>query len=448
MTQSDNIHREKSTRIFWFGFLLGGLTKAPFLFGGYGADYDNFLVVQASRQIALDGRYYASRFPGNPLQEYAYSLMPGAPAWAYHAVTALLTAFAAGIFALILAQRRPHVLGWATAAFIFLPSFFVSGITALDYNWSLCFFLAAVLAAMGGRPVLAGVLLGLGTGCRLPTLLIGLPLLLMFRRERRLDAAGAALFVVSAIIVGGACFVPSYLTYGPAFLKFYDQPLMTPAKMAYKFVSELWGEIGLLVLIVVLFRLVRSKRLPPRDALFWPFAACALVNLLIFLRAPFEGEYLLPAAALLLLWIGPALSKRQAQALCAGFCVSMLIGVAHDFSPQGKLIEEIRVRDKMQRYAEKLVGTRSDRPPDAIVITSLYQPLVELQLGAPYATSIEHGGRFPDHYETFYRTVTRKQFDAFKAEGRPIYVVEDPSPGEVAAMGFDPAKEGARVIRR
>ncbi|HZH98196.1 MAG TPA: hypothetical protein VEX38_04435 [Fimbriimonadaceae bacterium] len=436
-------------KLFAGAFLLSLLTKLPFMGGAYGSDYDNSLVAQAARQIARDGEYYASRFPGNPLQELTYSLLPNQQPWAFHLLTALLSAAAAGLFGLLALQWRAKNPWLLTGAFILLPAFFVNSVTALDYNWSLAFMLASLYAAHRDRPYWGGVALGLATGCRLVSIFIGLPFALLFFVSGAKRPVRGFIFAVLAVLVSAACFMPAYRAYGMGFFQFYGGTSNIP-KLVYRMTAEVWGELGFLSFIgvaAVVWKGSRSTRSAgPRDRTIMVYVVSIILNFLIFLRAPFEGEYLLPAATLALLLVGRFFSRHQLAIVCAAFALSLVVGVAKDGSKRGKLVEELQDRNAAAAYADHLLKTRAERPENAVVIASQYQPLVELRSGAPVASSIESRGKYPDGYNGFYRSPNRKTFDEWISAGIPVYAVEGITPGDLELMGYNPADHGAKLI--
>jgi uncharacterized membrane protein len=123
-----------------------------------------------------------------------------------------------------LTGRRP----WDAAMFAVAPSLVLHGTT----NWDL---VAVALAGMAlcawaaKRPVLAGVLLGLGTATKLYPVLFLVPLVLLCWRARRL--APGIVTAVATLLTAGAVTLPVYLT-APSYadvegrqVKVLDSPL-------------------------------------------------------------------------------------------------------------------------------------------------------------------------------------------------------------------------------
>mgnify|MGYP000064712299 CR=1 FL=1 len=423
-----------------FAVAMAGM--APFVWGGYGSDYDNGLVIQASRMIRLYGDYFASRLPGYPLQEYVYSLLPGPAPWAYHLVTVAFSALGAAIFFLLAKSLDAPAPALLTTCFALLPGFFVNSFTALDYNWSLALLLASLLACRSARPWVAGALLGLAAGVRLPNLAVGLPFLIAF------SGFGRLWFAASAIAVAAAAFLPVYGAYGWSFLAIPSQPVSSPVRVIYGLGPEVWGELGALAILwLVIATWPRLAARFKNDPFRMAAGIAVLVNLAIFARAPYEGEYLLPAAAILLLLVGAFLSARSAIWLAGSFAFSLVVGVSKDLRPMGKLVEEMALRTARTEYARKLAAGRSSLPPNAVIITSIYQPLIELELAAPVASSIVQRGRFPERWMGFQRLLMRPELDRLRASGVPVFTVKELSRGDVGGMGYDPREVGVPILR-
>lgn len=416
-------------------FFLSLLSKLPFLAGGYGMDYDNLLLIQAGQQIRAEGEYFASRFPGYPVVEAAYALFPAsAPPSAYHLLVAVLGSVAVAAFYGI-ARRLTTQPVPITLAFALVPSLFTNSVTAMDYVWALAFFLLALLGALSGRPVLSGVLLGLAVGCRLTTLFVGLPLLLLHPGRDKVR------FVVPLLLVSAASYLPAAIAYGPGFLTYYPQGQIPLPKVGYMLTVEVWGAVGsLAVAVMAVLALVRRPSLDLPKNLKIAFGLSILICAAIFVKAPLEGEYLLPAVPLFLLLLAPRLGRRSWLTLAAAFALSLFVGIGRDLSWHGNLLDELATRASRDRYIREVLARKFDGP----VVTGAHQPLIEILLGHRPATSIQN--REPATGPPgFHRAPTRRQFEEWLDQG-PVYVLDDISPGVIAEIGFDPAAEGATVV--
>src|SRR5919206_2523712 len=137
--------------------------------------------------------------------------------WFYNANALVLSALAVATAAVILALRRRRP--WDAAIFAVSPILFVTA----TVNWD---FLAIGLAAFGllawarRRPVLAGVLLGLGGAAKLwPLFLIG-PLFVLALRSRRVREG--VLATAGATVAWAVVNAPVFLLYRSSWERFFE----------------------------------------------------------------------------------------------------------------------------------------------------------------------------------------------------------------------------------
>ena len=231
------------------------LTRLPWIASGYGSDPDGYRVVIVARQIAHSGVYEASRLPGYPVYEYLTALTAWHAPWVSNAVTALFSTGAFVFFALIareLGVRRYLLIALALAM---TPVIYISSCCTMDYIPALAAQLAASYAVLRGRPVAAGVLLGLGVGCRITAGALVLPLCLWMLMELapRQALRQCLLFGGTLLLTGALCFLPVWRRYGADFFSFYDNDGYPPLAVVYSRALPLvWGTLGLVALLALL----------------------------------------------------------------------------------------------------------------------------------------------------------------------------------------------------
>lgn len=137
--------------------------------------------------------------------------------WFYDANVLVLSALALATLGVILALRRRRP--WDAAIFAVSPILFITA----TVNWD---FLAIGLAAFGlyawvrRRPVLAGVLIGLGGAAKLWPLFILGPILILALRSRRIrEALYAFVGAIAAWVLVNA---PVFLLYRESWNRFFD----------------------------------------------------------------------------------------------------------------------------------------------------------------------------------------------------------------------------------
>ena len=191
-------------------FAITLLSRFPFLGPGYGLDPDAWRLASTARLISETGQYHESRSPGHPVQELTCSLLWRAGPIALNGVTALLSAIAVCFFAETLFALGSRVVFAPALALAFCPVVYVNSVNAMDYVWALAFLLGALCFAIRGRPVVAGLFLGLATGTRITSAAAILPLGLLLGYRRR----NLLLFVGSTVVTAILLYLPSYLREG------------------------------------------------------------------------------------------------------------------------------------------------------------------------------------------------------------------------------------------
>jgi hypothetical protein len=323
------------------------LSRLPFLDAGYGVHVDAWRVARVAREVAMTGEYSVSRFPGYPLQEIVCSwFWQGGPI-ILNGLSALFSAAAATAFAEIarkLQCRHWWLAGLALAA---TPIFFISSVCSKDFVWAIAFVLLSVLASLHGKSVVAGMLLGLATGCRITSLAMLLPIGLILvgqgsgRKFRSLLGFALAALVTSALL-----FSPVWLRYGTTFFTFYDIHRPDWMTMMRRGTVEVWGSLGLVGLTIALGALIlKRKKIPPPDQ--WIVAAllCAtVIYVAAYLRLPDQAGYLVPIVPCVLLLLNMLTPRRIWQAVC----LLLIVAPLADVWPRGFTAGAI-FRDRVER---------------------------------------------------------------------------------------------------
>jgi len=325
----------QDNEIFFFGFtcLIIFVSRLPFIFEEYGTDPDAWGVVFAARMIsARGGGYYVSRFPGNPLQEYTYSLLWRGGPLVLNGMTALLSGAAAAFLVLSVKKLGGQLPLLTGLAFACIPVVYINSVNSMDYLWAECFVLGSLYFLLKDRAIVSGLFLGLAIGTRITSAAMFLPLgiLLFVRSRRKLEVVR---FVLTALAVGGTCFLPAFQKYGTSFLKFSEfqkMPLTTVVKLI---TLDIWGLCGLFVLgvlsIYLLYRVLKPRRvknIPPH----WGIWAMVIgLYSVIYLRLPHESGYLIPILPFFLILLNGWLARRALLFVGLGMMISpFLLGVS------------------------------------------------------------------------------------------------------------------------
>ena len=367
-------------------------TRLPWIGSGYGSDPDGYRVVIVARQIARSGVYEASRLPGFPAYEYLTALSAWSAPWVSNLVTALFSVASFVLFAVISRELgvRRYVL--IALAFAMTPVVYLSSCCTMDYIPALAGQLAATYAVLRRRPVLAGVLLGLGVGCRITAGALALPLCLwiLLSTARAAGLRQCLAFGGTLLLTAALCFIPVWRHYGADSFAFYDNGWYPPLDVVFtRALPLVWGTLGLPALLGVLCTAPlyhRFTRAALADARTRPALVLALVAvalyLIAFLRLPDEAGYLLPAVPFVLLAIALLTSPPAQVALGAALLLSSWIGW-QDGRPtlEGPIVDDHRVRESQQRSTREIIDAVAGLPDNATIVCGWVLPRIRLALG-------------------------------------------------------------------
>ena len=400
------------------------VSRLPFLSSGYGFDADAWLIALSARQIAATGEYVASRLPGYPIPELFYALIPDSGPFVFNAITALLSAAAAVLFARIFKAfgGRDHIL--AGLAFAFTPVIYINSANSMDYLWALTFALGGLCCVLARRPLLAGALLGLAIGSRISTsaMLVPLSLLLYQPTAGRANLKPLLKLWLGAGVVAAISYAPVILTYGQNFFTVYEAPVTLLAVIARATV-QVWGEVGLVAILAALALAVlrprtarRGPSIPPVSRLTlaaW-FTAIGVYGV-AFLRLPLEAGYLIPAVPFCILALGRFLNRKLFVVVCLALIISPflfnfsvplildeslfsnywthfdLLGedVAVDFL-YGPLIYEHLSRVYSLRLVEQILAFGEQATGKTVVVAGSWIPRIEMALGGDSQGKVEY----------------------------------------------------------
>ena len=411
------------------------LSRLPWVGLGYGADPDAWRVAMSARYLLDHAAYLPSRLPGYPVHDIAMAALIWG-GWTLTNLASVAVSLAGVlIFARIVHRLQLPVPAALTLTFAFLPLTWSTSAATLDYSWALTLLLGAYLAVQGRRPVVAGVLLGLAGGCRISTLVFGLPLALLLVRGdyptprppslgwqgettdgrnpvtaeagRAASATGegsvpdpfpahrsplsALRFVAATGVSWIVVFAPVWVRYGSQFWNFYD---VRPSwgEFAHALTEQSIGLAPLVVVVVALAcswpRLRRLPRLLRTDAQVNAWTMVVLLTLFIYLRLPLQTYYLMPAAPFALLLFARLLRPR----LLLVVCVALVLGGFIDFyttsasgwrSPSALLHLRPQRGLVLQDYSlrrDRLTLVRRLRqvqlPEHSVITTGFYFPMV------------------------------------------------------------------------
>jgi hypothetical protein len=328
--------------LFFLG-LIFILSRIPLLNLGFGLDADAWRVANTAFDLKHHSQYHASRFPGYPVPEYVNSLLIDHGWLATNSLTMLLTLISVFVFARILKILDYRNRGLLIITYAFLPILWINSANTMDYMWSLCFIMLTWFFILRTRWIVAGFMMALAIGSRLPTLILALPFGYMCYSEER-DIRSSMKFLLSATVFTILFYTPLFLTYGLGFVQSYptETGLLQIGYLAIK-------HFGLLPIIVSIALLVLSHRqlhrlIARHDRHIISALLAVLVGLVVFAAMPYHIEYVIPFIPFILLLI----YRAGVQHIESGRIRTSLF-------ERGTIINNLKARKQQLEFAQRLI---------------------------------------------------------------------------------------------
>ncbi len=387
---------KRDSVLFGLVFSVVLLSRLPFLTESCGIDPDAWRIVAAAQNISLHGAYTVSRFPGYPVPEVVYALLPE-NILLMNGITALLSAVAAGSFAVLLRALGLDRAGLGALAFAATPVVYINSTMTIDYVWALAFAVIGMLALVKDRRLLSGVAFGLAAGCRLSSLLFLIPAALFALsahrpREqphvvRRLVPLGAA-----AVFVAGLCYLPAFRTYGLDFLQYYPHPT-TLGEVLHHSTVGVWGPLGILalsiaVIAVAVGRVRRSEAVtgaapdssPKVGAVLVLAFSGILVFGLLFISLPLEEAYLIPIVPFVIIAVAALVRGRHGALVYSLIILSPFVGVSPRGISEGPVLIDYREKSRIPGEVAEILALGGQLPSKSLIIAGPWFPAIVVTL--------------------------------------------------------------------
>jgi hypothetical protein len=366
----------------WIGgvavFAVVLLSRVPFVSPGPGIDPDAWRIVHASRFFLETGTYTVSRLPGYPVVELGMATVGRADFPLYNLLTAVVTSLGAVALFVLLYDGRIVPAAIGAVAFTFVPVVYITSVTSMDYLWAASFAIGAWYFAATGRPLLAGLCLGLATGCRITSAAMLVPagvLLWSASEQRHARIKGVLTLVCAWALSTLLCFMPVLVTYRLDFLTFYE-PVVRPDPSATAALATVgvWGVAGVLALVLAVGAMLWPRRDRERPRFASPLTRAALLGvaiyLLVFLRLPLNAAYLIPVAVLVIIVVHQEVGAWAVAVFAALVVVSSFVGITGSRLVAGPILQNHAERAErlaaLTAYAQRF----NELPSGSVVVAA------------------------------------------------------------------------------
>lgn len=422
-------------------------SRLPFIATGFGSEPDSYLLSIAANKIASTGTYTASRMPGYPVPELALSRIIHLGPLASNLISVVLSAIDFLLLALILRKWKiPHSL-LVSLAFAFTPIVYVNSTSTMDYVWALTFVLVSVILVQRSRLLLAGVALGVAAGCRMPSVLMTIPILVYWIMEHRRSPRcprEIILFLSGVTAAGLLCFLPVLLRYGFGFLSVaagYPRLLRILANLS----ARLWGVIGCIAFLILVPYLRKglgacrqAMRTPTEAPVVFFMITAILIHGIVFVLIPHEAAYLIPAVPWILALTARFFPQRAPVRIALVLLIVSPFLLSADkggFEWYGPIFRDHRNRVSRAAETDDIVGRAGELEEKTLVVAGYMWPLLHHRVRSDrvgntrFVEKIRSIEEFADYVNQGYRIYYLQDMDRYMKLAFGV---------EIAALGAQP----------
>jgi hypothetical protein len=411
------------------------ITRIPLLNLGYGKDPDAWRVAISALYLKNYHIYQTSRSPGYPLTEFVNSIVIQYGWVATNSITMLLSLASVIIFGKILDIIKIEKKGLLTVTYAFMPILWINSTNTMDYMWGLTLLLISWYFSLKKRYLLSSIPMGLAISSRINLILFLLPLTYLVWEETR-NIKKVIYFNLGAGIISIIMFSPLLIKYGLGFIT-YVQANFTLISYIEQAGYHVYAGFGPLPIIIFLMGMLISAKklivqvLNGNEEII--FLILAIVpTLILYLKAPYEAEYLIPVIPFGLILVGKLYSSRLFSLLCILLLLNSVVSVCFvsiddNGKPEFKIIDEGAIRKNIDerihimQYSEQI---RSSKINHSVVVAYYYLPSIRylnLNSGKNFA---KKGDFDIDNDVEYLFSLNKEEFEEFKKEGYTIYYVK------------------------
>lgn len=300
---------------------------APFVFLGYGAIADSIRIAETGRSFMATGVYIPSRYPGFPVHEIPAAVLAHVGGSVLsNAGSAAMGVLGAYAFIRILANYAVPHRTLLTLALIANPMYWTAATFTIDYVWSLSLLLVGFALMRHGRYFWSAVVLGLATGSRATSAAFAAVLVVYQFVTQKPDRGRLVRSAPLIVFIAALAYVPTLRRYGVLRLYFGDWDTFDYVANFFYGTLLFVGPQAAFALLVILPPLAWRQTSPLSmewKRLAWLCLVIVGGFAMLFLIAPLQVGYLLPALPCVLILLGIALRQhRRALAVWVSLSIS------------------------------------------------------------------------------------------------------------------------------
>lgn len=368
----------KKPYIFLLSFLFI-ISRVPLLNLGFGSDPDAWRVADSAFDLHYFNIYHPSRFPGYPLYEFFNSLIINYGWLATNIATMIISLISVFIFAKILKELDIKNKGLLVVTYVFLPILWINSASTMDYMWALTFILFTWFFIIKKQYFLAGLMMGLAIGSRITSVALILPFLYLILAETK-NVKNAIYYSVTASVTAIILFLPLFLQYGLNFLTYYPSSvnIIAVGLIINYFLGILAVSFGLMLLALSFKSLLNNVLRKDNLTLFLLFLIGII--LILFIKAPYEVAYLIPAIPFSLILISNISKRTFFAVLCILLISNAFISFpslnSSNIAEEGIIMHDIEIRSTILQM-QILIDSNMN---NSVIITGEYLPAISYYL--------------------------------------------------------------------
>ncbi len=363
----------KRPNIF-FLIILFAISRIPLLNLGFGSDPDAWRIANSAFDLHYFNIYHPSRFPGYPLPEFFNSLIINYGWLATNILTMILSLISVIVFANILKELNIKNKGLIVITYAFIPILWINSASTMDYMWALAFIIFTWFFIIKKQHYLAGLMMGLAIGSRITSAALILPFIYLILVDSK-NAKNAIYFFLIATVTAIILFLPLFFQYNLEFLTYY--PMSIDMIMVWQNINHFFGifavSFGLMLFILSSKSLLNNIVKRDKLTLFLLFSIGLIF--ILFIKAPYDTAYLIPAIPFLLLLMNKISKKKFFAIFCFLLMLNSFVSFASsDISSivqEGVVLEDIELRNNLVHSTQTILNNNNR---NSVVIVGEYLP--------------------------------------------------------------------------